>query len=164
MAEEMADIVDEADAVIGTATRSEVRARKLLHRGIVVLVRNSSGEVYVHRRTGTKDVFPGMYSMFVAGMVSAGDDYDDTARRELTEELGITGAPLRFISKHVLTGPENPHWVQAYEVIWDGPIRHQTSEIAWGTFMTIETLEQRIAEWPFTPNALELWRLLFSDR
>ena len=44
--EEWATIVDKDDRVIGRARRAEVRARKLLHRGVAVLVRNSQGEIY----------------------------------------------------------------------------------------------------------------------
>lgn len=161
---EMVDIVDEGDRVIRTTTRPEVRSRRLLHRGIAVLVTNSAGSIYVHRRTQTKDVFPGMYSMLVGGMVAAGEVYDDDARRELEEELGIAGAPLRFVSKHLLTGGENPHWVQVYETCWDGPVRHQETEVAWGAFMAPDRIRERLKEWEFTPNALELWELFFSDR
>lgn len=61
-ADELADVVDEDDRVVGRAGRSEIRARNLLHRGVAILCRNSRGEIYVHRRTDTKDVFPGMRS------------------------------------------------------------------------------------------------------
>ena len=61
--QEYLDLVDENDNVIGKAPRSEVRARNLLHRGVGILVFNSRGELYVHKRTETKDIFPGMYDL-----------------------------------------------------------------------------------------------------
>lgn len=57
-ADELVDVVDEDDRVVATATRHEVRRRQLLHRCTYVLVRNASGEILVHRRTDTKDIFP----------------------------------------------------------------------------------------------------------
>ena len=49
----------------------------------------------MHRRTTTKDVYPGRYDMFCGGIVGAGESYDVCAARELEEELGISGVPLR---------------------------------------------------------------------
>src|SRR6266542_5461370 len=97
--EEMVDLVDEDDRVVGVAPRSEVRARNLLHREVAAICRNSAGAIYVHRRTDTKDVFPGLYDMWVAGVVSSGETYAQAVRRELEEELGITGEPA-FLFKH----------------------------------------------------------------
>src|SRR4051812_32230641 len=66
--EELGQLVDEHDRVAGAAPRSEIRARGLLHRGVAILCRNPAGEVYVHRRTTSKDVFPGLYDMWAGGM------------------------------------------------------------------------------------------------
>jgi isopentenyldiphosphate isomerase len=156
--DELADLVDEDDNVIGRASRREVRARKLLHRGTAVLCRNSRGEVYVHRRTDDKDVFPGMYDMFLGGMVAAGEDYLTAARRELAEELGVAGAELRPLGKFRYTGADNPCWNALFEVTWDGPVRPQPEEIAWGSFLALDELDRRIGEWPFSPDALEAYR------
>ncbi len=98
-AEEIVDLVDEDDNVIGRAPRREVRARNLLHREVGAIVRNRRGEIYVHRRVDTKNVFPGMYDMFVAGIVTSGESYDGAIRRELAEELGIEGVEPAFLFK-----------------------------------------------------------------
>lgn len=152
--DELADLVDENDNVIGRASRREIRARKLLHRGTGVLCRNSGGAVYVHRRTEDKDVFPGMYDMFLGGMVAAGEDYLTAARRELAEELGVTGAELTPFGKFRWTGEDNPCWNALFEVTWDGPVRPRPEEIAWGAFLPEDELERRIWEWPFSPDAM----------
>src|SRR5439155_22041790 len=81
-AQEIVDLVDEGDGVIGRAPRYEVRQRNLLHREVAAIVRNGRGEIYVHRRTDTKDLVPGMYDMFVAGMVTSGESYEEAIRRE----------------------------------------------------------------------------------
>lgn len=155
-AEEVADLVDADDVVIGRATRREIRAGKLLHRGVAVLCRNDAGQVYVHRRTDTKDVFPGLYDMFVGGMVAAGEDYAVAARREVHEELGITGLPV-FLFKHRYDGRDNPCWLCVYEVAWDGPIAHQADEIAWGAFLSTDELTAKLDDWPFVPDGLEVF-------
>jgi 8-oxo-dGTP pyrophosphatase MutT (NUDIX family) len=155
---EVVDLVDAEDRVVGRALRRDVRRRKLLHRGVGVLCRNPAGEIYVHRRTVTKDIFPGMYDMFAGGVVSAGETYGATARREIAEELGIQGPEPRFLFKYRYTGADNPSWFAVFEVVWDGPIRHQPEEVAWGAFLPEDELVRRLDEWPFCPDGLAGFR------
>lgn len=155
---ELADLVDEEDRVVGRATRREVRARTLLHRGVAILCRNPEGEIYVHRRTDSKDVFPGLYDMFVGGMVEAGESYDEAARRELAEELGVVGPEPAFLFKHRYDGPGNRVWTAVYEVRWAGPVVPQAEEIVWGRFMSEDELLGKLDEWTFVPDGLEVFR------
>jgi isopentenyldiphosphate isomerase len=156
--DEVLDVVDEEDRVVGQATRREVRAGRLLHRFSSVLCRDPAGRLYVHRRTDDKDVYPGMYDTAAGGVLAAGETYLEAARRELAEELGVAGPEPRFLFKHRYRGQENPSWSALYEVTWDGPVRPQASEIAWGAFLTLEELDARLQEWPFCPDGLEIYR------
>jgi isopentenyldiphosphate isomerase len=161
--EETGVLVDEADRVTGTAPRRQIRARNLLHRGIAVIVRNPAGEIYVHRRTPTKDVFPDMYDMVVGGMVTAGESYEEAARRELSEELGIEGSEPAFLLRHRYRGDRNNAWISLYEILWPGPIRLQHEEIAWGAFMAVEKVEAKRGEWRFAPDHLEIFDRYLSE-
>ena len=164
LSEELSDVVDEEDRVVGIATRSEIRRRKLRYRCACVLCRNPAGDYFVHRRTMTKDVFPGLYDMFVAGTVLAGESYEAAAVRELEEELGISGPAPTFLFKHLYMGPENPSWNAIFELTWDGPIRIQTEEIAWGGFMSEEELVGRIEEGDFVPDGVEVFKRYLESR
>jgi isopentenyldiphosphate isomerase len=155
--EETGVLVDDDDQVTGTAPRSRIRSQNLPHRGVAILVRNPDGEIYVHRRTPTKDVFPDMYDMVVGGMVTEGETYEEAARRELAEELGVKGVELRFRLRHRYIGDLNNAWISLYEVVWEGPIRHQADEISWGTFMTERELLDRLDRWSFAPDHLEVF-------
>jgi 8-oxo-dGTP pyrophosphatase MutT (NUDIX family) len=156
--DELMDVVDEQDRVVGQATRREVRRRRLLHRFSAVLCRDSAGRLYVHRRTDDKDVYPGMYDMTAGGVLGAGETYLEAARRELAEELGVVGPEPRLVFHHRYRGQENPSWSALFEVTWDGPVRPQASEIAWGAFLTLDELADRLERWPFCPDALEVYR------
>ena len=68
------DPADDAGRVTGSARRDEVRAQNLPHAATAVLVRNSRGQVYLHRRTDTKDVYPGLYDVWAGGCVDAGEE------------------------------------------------------------------------------------------
>ena len=162
--EEVVDLVDESNRVIGKATRREVRAKNLLHRGVGIICTNSRGQVYVHRRTRTKDIFPGMYDMFVGGVVASGESAAQAARREILEELGIDGPEPRHLFNHLYLGPRNRAWVAVYEVQWDGPIRHQESEVEWGAFFSFQELDEKLREWEFVPDGLEIFRRLLAEK
>jgi isopentenyldiphosphate isomerase len=162
-AQEIVDLVDEEDHVVGKAPRSEVRTRNLLHREVAAIVRNSGGEIYVHRRTDTKDVFPGMYDMFVAGMVTSDESYEEAIRRELAEELGVQGVEPTLLFKARYSDPDINWWTCCYEVVWDGPIRHREEEIAWGRFMPEVELTAKLDELPFVPDGLVVFRRYLDE-
>ena len=159
-ASELVDVVDEDDRVVETVTRRDVRARSLLHRCTYILVRNGAGEILVHRRTDTKDVYPGAYDVFAGGVCSAGESYDTCARREVAEELGVVGADLTFLFRHRYRGAKGQAWGAVYEARWDGPIRHQETEVAWSAWVSPERLQGMLTELEFCPDSLEIFARL----
>lgn len=162
--DELVDVVDEDDQIVGVVTRREVRARSLLHRCAYVLVRRSDGRIHVHRRTDSKDVDPGAYDMLPGGVCAAGEGYDECASRELAEELGISGVAPRFAFRHRYSGPGGETWGAVYEVVWDGPIAPQESEVAWHSWVTPAELDRMIAEREFCPDSLEIFERWRGDR
>lgn len=152
MQEEWVDVVDEGDQVVARATRREMRERNLLHRNVAVLCVNPAGRVYVQRRSDQKDLFPGMFDTFVGGVVSAGESYDVCALRELGEELGIRGPQLERLFMFRYDGPETRSHTSVYRVLWDGPIVHQASEVAWGGFLEVEEILAKSSTWRFVPD------------
>ncbi len=163
-AEELVDVVDEDDRVVGQALRTDVRGRNLLHREVAAIVRDRRDAIFVHRRTETKDVFPGLYDMFVAGVVTSGEGYDQAIRRELAEELGIDGVHPSFLFKTRYKDPAINWWTSVYEVAWDGPVRLQEDEIAWGAFMPQGDLVEKLETWPFVPDGLLVFRRYLKER
>ncbi|MBS2033794.1 NUDIX domain-containing protein [bacterium] len=161
---EWVDLVDRDNQIIGRALRQEVRQKNLLHRGIAVLVRNSKGQVYVHQRTATKDLFPALYDMFVGGVVGEGEEYLQAAIREAREELGVENDRLEFLFDHLYEGPKNYSWIRCYSVLWDGPIRHQPEEVQWGDWVNEADLEAWTREVTIVPDGLEVFRVYLANR
>src|ERR1041384_5371864 len=89
MAEEIFDVVNDKDEVIGQQTRSEVHRLGLPHRAIHVLVFNSRGQIFLQKRSMTKDRQPGLWDSSASGHLDRGEDYDSSAVRELREEIGL---------------------------------------------------------------------------
>ena len=79
---------------------------------------------------------------------------------EIAEELGIEGPTPEAICQYLYLGPLNRSLVAVYKVTWDGEIRHQPEEVEWGSYMSIEELESKTAEWNFVPDGLEIWHHL----
>lgn len=155
--EEWVDLVDGENRIIGATTRADMRARNLLHRGVGILCRNSQGQVYVHRRTDTKDLFPGLHDMFVGGVVSRGESYETAALREIEEELGIRGPIPRWLFDHLYVGPRNHSWIRVFDVTWDGPVVHQPEEIAWGGWIAEDALESWAGSVEIVPDGLDVF-------
>jgi isopentenyldiphosphate isomerase len=89
MSEEIFDIVNERDEVVGQNTRREVHARGLWHRAVHVLVFNARGEVFLQKRSMKKDIAAGKWDSSASGHLDSGEDYDACAVREVREELGL---------------------------------------------------------------------------
>lgn len=91
--DELFDVVDAEDKVVGQAPRSEVHARGLYHRAVHVLWLRPGGTLALQRRSYAKDTCPGLLSTSCAGHLDAGEDYLPAAVRELAEELALDVAP-----------------------------------------------------------------------
>ncbi|MER5751993.1 NUDIX domain-containing protein [Streptomyces sp. NPDC002088] len=165
-ADEILDIVDENDRVIGQSPRGEAYAQGLRHRCVFIQARDFADRLFVHRRTPTKLVFPSLYDMFVGGVVGAGETYDDAALREAEEELGVSGLPRpEFLFKFLYADDAGHSWWSAvYEVRCDLPVHPQVEEVAWHDFLPEEEVERRLDGWEWVPDGLVAYERLRAFR
>ncbi|UFR05446.1 NUDIX domain-containing protein [Streptomyces sp. Go40/10] len=165
-ADEILDIVDEHDRVVGQYPRGEVYARGLRHRCVFVQARDAAGRIFVHRRTATKLVFPSLYDVFVGGVVGAGESYDEAALREAEEELGVTGLPRpAYLFKFLYDdGAGNSWWSAVYEVRCELPVRPQPEEVQWHAFLPEEEVERRLGEGEWVPDGRAAYERLRAFR
>lgn len=92
--QELLNVYDEAGQVIGAKPRSEAKSTGLAVGAVNVLILNPRGELLLQRRPVDKEN-GGRWDKSVGGHVSAGEDFDATARRECGEELFDDGATAR---------------------------------------------------------------------
>ena len=163
MSEEIFDLVNERDEVIGRASRHEVHARGLLHRAVHVLVFNARGEVFLQKRSMKKDRQPGVWDSSCSGHLDADEDYDACAVRELREEISLrlAHAPERSFKLDACEETD-AEFVWVYRCQSDGPFTLHPEEIECGGWFAQAEVTRWMAERPqeFASALLFIWKRL----
>lgn len=154
---ELVDVLDADGRVIDTVSRREMRQRRLPHRCVYLLVFNSRGELFIHLRTPTKDVYPSHWDVAVGGVLAAGESFDDGVVREGREELGVELAPEPLFPFHYADTRTEAR-AMAYRAVHDGPFVLQAEEIVRGEFVPVEEALARSARERFCPDGLAVLR------
>ena len=155
---EILEIVDSDDNVIGTATHAEIHKSGLMHRAVHIFVFNPAGEIYVQKRSESKDRHPGKLDSSAAGHVDPGESYHDTAVRELLEEIGVSSDLKEAfrVRPSEITDQES---VVLFTTSTDRQPVPNPDEVQWGKFITPEELTRMMNEDPndFVPAFIFLW-------
>ena len=111
-------------------------------------------------RSRMKDRHPLMWDSSAAGHVNAGEDYDQTAVRELQEELGIE-TRLQRVAKLPASERTGFEFIWLYRGTSDGELRLNPVEIEAGRFFPPSIVDQWIEARPkdFAPGFLECWKV-----
>ncbi len=163
MSEEIFDVVNERDEVVGRAPRSEVHRRGLKHRAVHVLVFNPAGQVFLQKRSMKKDCSPGAWDSSASGHLDMGEDYDACAVREVQEEIGVrlAGPPERIFKLEACpeTGQEFC-WV--YRAVHEGPFVLHPDEIERGEWFDTGRVNGWVESRPdeFAGAFVLLWKRL----
>jgi len=152
-------VVDRMDRVLRYAGRSEVHGNNLYHRAVHILIFNEAVDVYLQQRSRRKDRHPLLWDSSAAGHVSDGENYDEAAKRELHEELGIS-VPLEKLLKISASPQTGQEFIWLYRGQLRGKISPNRSEIENGVFVAPAVVDGWTAARPenFTPGFLECWQ------
>jgi len=154
--DEIVIIVDDRNRVVGEKPRAVMRRLNLPHRAAYILVFDRRGRLFVHRRTRTKDVFPGYYDVAAGGVVQKGETYRQSAERELAEELGIRGVALIRLFDFFFDEETCRVWGRVYRCQYDAKMTLQKEEVESGRFMEIAEILKSAEPLPITPDSLQL--------
>jgi len=105
MDDEILDVVDGYDRVIGTVNRKNYDQFLQNGSGFIraseLFIINDEGKLWVPIRTAEKTIAPNGYDYSAAGHVESGEDYIETIIRETDEEINLKVAPeqLEFVAK-----------------------------------------------------------------
>lgn len=162
--DEILEIVNEKNNVIGQATRLDCYKKGLLHRAVNVFVYNSKGEVFLQKRARRKR-FPSFWDLSCSEHVKPGESFEQAAKRGLQEELGIDVEPKEILAIHRIDNQDedkiylDSELVVTFRAIFDGEMEFDPGEVAEGRFFNIKKLPR-----PLTPWFLEDWKLLNQNR
>lgn len=151
--------VDEEDRLLGALPRAELRERGCIGRCTFILLFNSAGELCVHRRTLSKALYPGFWDVAAGGMVGPDEGYAEAAARELHEELGIAGVPLREHGRFFFDEPGNRLWGAVFSVVCDQPLTLQPEEVLEARFMPPQDALALSRHESYCPDSLQALRL-----
>jgi 8-oxo-dGTP pyrophosphatase MutT (NUDIX family) len=161
---ELVDVVDAADRVVGRVCRSIMRSHRLRHRAVFIIVRSGAGEVLVHRRSPTKDLWPHRWDIAVGGVVGPGEDYVAAARRELAEEVGIDGVDLVELGGGAYDDADVSLIGRVYLVSHDGPVSFDDGEVVAAEWVPVAGLATRLERDSWVPDSLVLAVPLLAAR
>jgi 16S rRNA (adenine1518-N6/adenine1519-N6)-dimethyltransferase len=157
---EMFDVVDENDHVLRQASRHDVHKNHWRHRAVHIFVFNRAGELFLQKRSRWKDAHPSRWDSSAAGHVNAGDDYEETAIREVGEEMGAKVDRVELLARieaNAMTGWEFVHLFRAEH---EGPFQLPPAEIETGGFFPVAVIKEWIArrQEDFATGFLECFR------
>jgi 16S rRNA (adenine1518-N6/adenine1519-N6)-dimethyltransferase len=152
-------VVDENDRIRAYASRPKVHGNNLRHRAVHILIFNQVGDVYLQQRSRWKDRHPLKWDSSAAGHVIAGENYDETARRELTEELGID-VPLERIFRLTASSRTDDEFIWGYRGVVSRELVPNKCEIEKGVFFRPAVIDGWTSARPddFAPGFLECWK------
>ena len=155
---ELVEVVDADGNVVDVVTRAEMRAGRLRHRAVAVVVRRPvDGAVLVHRRAAWKDVWPSYWDVAFGGVCEVGESWIDAARRELEEEVGVT-TELEPIGRGTYADDDVDLVSEVFEVRTEGPFVFADGEVTEVAWVPAAEIERWAAERDVCPDSLELAR------
>ena len=161
--DEIVVIVDETNRVVGAAPRWKMRAELLAHRATYILVFDHKDRLFLQKRTKTKDIYPGCFDAAAGGVVLEGETYEESAKRELTEELGISGVELNRHFDFYHQDDRSRVWGRVYSCRYDGEIILQQEEIESGAFLDVRQVLDMSSHEPFTPDGLDVLKKFLKE-
>jgi isopentenyldiphosphate isomerase len=148
-------IFNEDDEQVGEAMLEEILDKGLWHRVARVVVMNASDEILLQKRAPHLHTDPNKWDYGTAGYVDLGETYDQTAERELEEELGLKDFKPDSLGVHtektIINGREVRRFVGMFKIVIpdDTELVPQESEVSEIKWLTPEQTAKLIAQHPY---------------
>ena len=159
--DEILDIVDDQDNVVGKGPRKDIKKRVLPHRLVKIVIINGKGEVLVHMRSSSKDTFPSHWDLGCAETLQSGESYEEAAHRGLKEEFGIDVNPAElkhaFLFRYLYRTKEHQINYKIYNWFFNDSLTIQDEEVEEAKFLPIEEVKKLIKKGPFHGAAAQIF-------
>jgi isopentenyldiphosphate isomerase len=159
--EEWFDLVSEKGKIIGKAPRSAVHGNpQLLHPVVHLHIFNKNGQIYLQKRSMSKEIQPGKWDTAVGGHIQSGEDVLAALKREAEEELGITASNFKPLYIYVMKNQFESELVHTFLFHSNGPFKINPQEIVFGKFWRMVDIQNNLGKNIFTPNFEQEFELL----
>ena len=150
---EMLPLVEPSGLVYGQATRAYCHSgSKVLHPVVHLHLIDRFGQVYLQKRSLSKDLYPGRWDTAVGGHVSYGELAQEALYREAAEELGLTAFNPVFLGNYVYETERDCEYVVMYAAVGHPALHPDNAEVSEGRWWTPEEIAQAQGKSVFTPN------------
>lgn len=155
MYNELLDFVDENDNFLWVREKYEIYSQKLIYRVCHVMVVNSIWKIAIQKRSTKVSYMPWAWSTSAWWHVSSGDTYENSANRELKEEIWISWN-LVFIDKVMYTLENNHSKFSAiFELKYDWEFNCEDGEVEIVEWFSIDEIKSMRNWWEiFHPELL----------
>jgi isopentenyldiphosphate isomerase/intracellular septation protein A len=151
--EEWFDLVDNESKVVGRAPRSICHSRPgFLHPVIHLHVVNSAAEIFLQKRSSTKQIQPGKWDTAVGGHVQSGEGIEAALKREAEEELELRDFKALPLARYLWESAVESELVYMFVTRTDQPLRPNRAEISEGKFWKISEIREARSKGVLTPN------------
>ncbi len=161
---EIVQIVDRDNREAEMLPRFVMRQQGLIHRASYILVFNDQGQLFLQKRTATKDLYPSCWDVAAGGVVLGGESYEDSAVRELSEELGVQVESMTALFDQYFEEEENRVWGRIFSCVHNGPFHLQKEEVASGLFMDVPAIFKLSEQEKFTPDGIDILSKVAKNR
>lgn len=150
---EMFPIVDAHGVVLGQGSRPWCHGgEKPLHPVVHLHILNRDCELYLQKRSMSKDLLPGYWDTAVGGHVSYGESILEALFREAGEELGFYDFNPVSITSYVFESQVERELVNVFAAVGNFELHPDHNEVTEGRFWPFQDIEAHISHGVFTPN------------
>lgn len=174
--DELVDLLDENGNYTGETTlKSKAHLLGLFHPTVHIWCYTKVGELLFQKRADTKETFPGLWDITVAGHIAAAEQIEMAALREVKEEIGLTLKQEELIKVKVFkTINHHPNGIidAEFNHVFLAPLQVplaelvlQEEEVAALQLIPLPQLKQQIAAAAmvgFVPMSEAYWDALFA--
>lgn len=125
---------------------------------VVIIIRNSHGEFFVHQRGSHKKTFPNKYGLGAGGHIEDDEKPEEAAKRELLEETRLNTL-VKYLFDISYQGDNVTNDVSVFETgITNEVVKHDETEWQWSGWMDKNSVGQLLEDNKLCPDTAVIYK------